>query len=501
MQTATLLKKNLSKKQMIIGGAIIGGVALIALLYFGFIFFTGGASTQASEDAPQNVQVVEASGDKVKVKWSTPKESVTAIEYGTEPDSGSFKTIPASGSPNTEHSIDISSLEPGVTYFFQIRVGEEVFNNEGQFWTFTTPKAGESGQGSEASAEAALSPSPSTTTIVPTPTVATDSASVTDPSADEVTTDICSSTDCSEIQQNLGTKCSTQDYVKCLLNNGSSDDTSTDSADTTATPASTDTTAVSKATKNTCAISSLQANSCSSWTWNSMADKEEICGDTFPKYFVQCKSTSFTSTDTSVWYCNETKTTNTLTLPCSGAPTPAAGQSVFCRVRAETSAGGSANATSWTYTNSSCSAYTSSNITSCAIKYLQSNNCRSWIWDLINSQDATCKQAFSKYFFQCTSNGNFAHTTTTPTPASWYCNTTSTNHYLDFPCYNVPTPIDGAAITCRVRAEDAYGGDSHATAWTTTEINCPTSTPTPSITATPTATPTPTRTPTPTPTP
>lgn len=507
MQTATVLKKNISKKQMIIIGSVIGGIALIALLYFGYIFFMGAGSAQASEDSPQNVQVVKSSSDKVQVKWSTPKEAVTAIEYGTEPDATSFKTLPASGSPNTEHSIDISSLEPGVTYYFQIRVGEETFNNEGSFWTFTTPKddAGATPGGSTATSEAKLSPSPGTTGVVPTPTkTATTSATTVTPTPDTGST-ICSSSSCTEIQKNLGTTCTTQDYIKCILNNGSTASTtptSTTAATSsgTLTPTSSSST-VSTGMKNICKLNTLQANSCTSWTWDSMSDKEKACGDTFTNYFVQCKSSSFTASDPSVWYCNETQTTNTLTLPCSGAPTPAAGQGVFCRVRAETSEGGAANATDWIYANKSCSSYNSSNISACAISYLQSVNCNSWTWDLINSQSTTCKSAFSKYFFQCASNTNFAHVTTSPTPAIWYCNKTSTDHYLDFPCYNAPTPVDGAAISCRVRAEDAVGGDANSTAWTTTSINCPTSTPTPSITATPTNTPTPTRTPTPTPTP
>ncbi len=510
MPTATVLKKNISKKQLIIIGSVIGGVALIGIIYFTYVFLTGARPSQASEDAPQNVQVVEATADKVQVKWSTPTEAVTAIQYGTEPDAASFKSLPASGSPNTQHSIDISSLEPGVTYYFQIVVGEETFNNEGSFWSFTTPKA--DGTGSEATSEAKLSPSPGSGSIVPTPTkTATASASITPTGEpDETDTSICSSNSCTEIQKNLGTACTTQDYIKCILENGSTTVVNTPTATSTAsdsgtitptTSTSSSSSTVSTGVKNICKLNTIQANSCTSWTWDSMSDKDKVCSDTFTKYFVQCKSSSFESSDDSVWYCNETQSENSLTVPCGTAPTPQAGQGVFCRVRAETETGGASNATDWLYGNASCSSYNSTNIDACAITYLQSLNCKNWTWDLINSQSSTCKSAFSKYFFQCASNTNFAHITTSPTPAIWYCNKTSTDHYLDFPCYNAPTPENGAPISCRVRAEDAYGGDANSTAWTTTSINCPTSTPTPSITATPTNTPTPTHTPTPTPTP
>ena len=507
MKTATLLKNNLSRKQLVYIGIAVGIAVLtiVGIVVYVFVLQSPGAS--ASNEAPQNVQVQKSTPDTASIGFSTEGESVTAIEYGTAPDPSGFKTIPVSGSPSTQHNIDLSSLEPNTTYYFQIRVGEIVYNNDGQYWTFTTNAP--EGEG-VAVPDTATSPT-GTTSVVPTPTkTASASASVT-PSTTGVPTgsitptpvSICQSTDCTEIQDNLGTLCTTQDYVRCIYTDEDVIATTTPiDGETTVTATSEVTTApLNAATKGLCKSSFIQANNCTSWSWEAMTNKDNVCADTFTRYFVQCKSNSFNSTDAATWYCNETTTDSTVALPCGSAPTPAAGQSVFCRVRAETEDGGASNSTDWIYGSTTCSAYTTSNISACEIKYLQSNECRSWIWDLVNNEDTTCKSAFSKYFLQCTSNGNFALTTTTPTPAFWYCNITSTNHYLDFPCYNAVTPVDAAPITCRVRAEDAYGGTSHSTAWTTTSVNCPTSTPTPSITATPTATPTPTRTPTPTPTP
>ena len=504
MKTATLLKNNLTKKQLIYIGVAASIAVLTIVGIVVYVFVLQSPTTKASSEAPQNVQVQKPAPDKASVSWGTDTEAVTAIEYGTAPDPSKFQSLPASGSPATQHNIDLTSLEPNTTYYFQIRVGETVYDNDGQYWTFTT-NAETATDGTQP--DSSLSPTGGVS-IVPTPTKsASTSASLTpstSPSADATPTpsgSICDSTDCAEIQDNLGTLCTTQDYVRCTFGSSDVTTTPTDSDTTVTTDPSVTTSPVTQASKNLCKSSYIQANNCTSWSWESMTNKDKVCGDTFTRYFVQCKSNSFNSNDSANWYCNETTAASSITLPCGSAPTPPAGQSVFCRIRAESDEGGTSNSTDWISGSTSCSAYTTSNISSCAIKYLQSNECRSWIWDLVNNNDATCKAAFSKYFLQCTSNGNFALTTTTPTPAFWYCNKTETNHYLDFPCYNAVTPVDAAPITCRIRAEDAYGGDSHSTAWTTTTVNCPTSTPTPSITATPTHTPTPTATRTPTPTP
>ena len=183
-----------------------------------------------------------------------------------------------------------------------------------------------------------------------------------------------------------------------------------------------------------------------------------------------------------------------MTVPCGTAPTPAPGQSVFCRVRAETATGGNADATDWVYSSTSCPRISDGSNAACGISYLQANTCRSWLWDSVNTLNPVCTPAFDHYFFQCTDNGDYSGAT-----GRWYCNITSENHYLDLPCYNAPTPGDGEVIQCRVRAEDGYGYDSHSTDWTSATATCPTSTPTPTFTPTPTNTPTPTITPTPTP--
>jgi len=513
MQIATSKSKKISPKQLRTMGIIFGVLVAIGVAV-GLFLLTQGAGTQASEEMPQSVETMEIDASKVSVSWSTGKETIAVIEYGTEADAASFADFAFSENPTTSHNVEIPSLEPETTYYFQIRSGDSVFDNGGLFWSFTTPPGDANPETTPGlSPTAILSPvsitpsisispvaSPSAS-IIPTPSLtATPSGAlqqINTPTASpsgEVSPSptgvaICSSTNCTNILQSLGNLCTTQDYVKCLLG---ANVTVTEGPTGTATPAP-----VSEEMRSTCAITSLQSNSCSSWIWEDMTAKELSCSETFTKYFVQCKGTSWSSSDPAPWYCNKTTSSNSLSLPCDNAPTPAPGQAVFCRVRAETEAGGDDNATDWVYINSTCSSYgVLASAANCQIDYLQQSLCGSWSWSLANFKDPTCTAALDHYWLQCTSNGLFSNPTDplTPTPY-WYCNTTTEESSLDMPCGNAFAPADGQTLTCRVRPEDAYGTNAHAGEWKTQTLTCPTSTPTP--TDAPTATTAPTATPTP----
>ncbi len=491
MQTATLVKKHISKKTLTY--ISFGAIALLTVLGIGLGFFIFRTTTRANEEAPLNISVKPA-GSSAEVTWQTPVETIAVIEYGTQQDPSSFSEFAFSETPTTEHSVDMSALLPNTTYYFQIRIGETVYDNEGALWSFTTTASTVTDPDIDIPATTpslsqqptpALSATPSAT-LSPSPRVATVSA--TPVAVPTGAIDSCPYTDCPTVFRNLGSQCTTADYIQCLQRGGGPA-LPTAIPTTASTSTATSSGTITTATKTSCGIDYLQSNSCSSFTWTDVGAKNPACAPIYTKYFVQCKSNSFGSNDAATWYCNETKTDNNLTVPCGSAPTPAPGQSIFCRVRAETETGGAANATPWMYANTSCSRLSSSNST-CAISYLQGNNCKSWIWDRVNNTNPDCKSAFNNYTLQCTSNGDYTGATGT-----WYCDSASTNHYLDLPCYNAPTPADGATVQCRVRAEDGYGLDDHATSWVSSSAVCPTSTPTP----TPSPTGTPTNTPTPTP--
>lgn len=497
--------------------------AVVALpLIIGGLFFSfktvENVSTRAEQESIQiNGSVsVETTPDGAKITWETTEPRLGTVLYGTSPDNLDSQVV--SPGTTTNNNVTLPNLEADQKYYFKILIGDKTFDNNGQPWEITpssdnqeeqqpeeevTPEEQPEEDISPTSTQGIITLAPSIT-VVPTPE-ATDSALLTEtptPDASASPTIIaptsspainCNESNCTNVWNNRSKGCTVVDYLKCVATNPGSAISSIVSSVTGTGSPTTATTVAPTSTTVDCNINYLQANSCTSWEWDDLKTKFEQCSDTYSRYFIQCKNSPFGSDDSgSTWYCNTTVSGNSQTLPCGTAPSPVPGQSVYCRVRAEKDEGGDANATSWVYANTNCARTTAANPL-CDITYLQANTCRSFIWDLINNKDPSCKNSFDHYFLQCKS------TAFTQSGGTWYCNTTVTDHYQDLPCYNAPTPADGASIYCRVRAEDSYSTTDHATDWEETSDICPTSTPTPSFTPTPTftETPTPTRTPTP----
>ena len=510
MPVATTLKRNFSvkDKKMAIISTVVATVALITA-GLGFFIFQQ-QSTRASEEAPVGVSSNISPDGKVDVVFQTPTATTPVVKYGTSIDA--ITEVAVGGFDTASHQISLTRLQPNTTYYFVIEIGTSTYDNNGEPWTFTTRKITVQNTVVPTitplnTVTVTISP---TKTATPSPTLATASATIravltisATPRATISSTltpkatltprifSCTATTNCSEIISQLGSSCTTQDYLRCI---------NASRAGTTPVPTESPTplpTAIPQTVKNSCSVDYVQSNNaCTSWTWADVFQKNATCKNTFNKYFVQCKSTSFNSSTTGTWYCNETKTSNSLSLPCGTAPTPPAGGQIYCRVRAESDIGGNDNATEWVYGQSTCPVI-SGDDPNCNIDYIQANTCTSWIWDFDYQKDPRCKDKFSRYFFQCTNDGNFNSS------SRWYCNSTSENHYLSLPCYNATLPPDGSTVYCRVRAEDSYGELTHASSWkVSAPAVCPTSTPTPTLTPTntPTATHTPTNIPTNTPT-
>ncbi len=83
-----------------------------------------------------------AEGDKATITWTSEKESMGVVEYGTSPASLLLRTPEATATMN--HSVVLSPLRSGLSYYFRIRVGDEVYDNNGIPYSFKTEGSGES---------------------------------------------------------------------------------------------------------------------------------------------------------------------------------------------------------------------------------------------------------------------------------------------------------------------------------------------------------------------
>jgi len=78
-------------------------------------------------------------GKSATITWASDKNSVGIVEYGTTP--ASLLLRAPENEQTMSHSLTLSPLKANTNYYFRIRVGEEVFDNNGIPYSFKT-KAG-----------------------------------------------------------------------------------------------------------------------------------------------------------------------------------------------------------------------------------------------------------------------------------------------------------------------------------------------------------------------
>lgn len=86
--------------------------------------------------------VLATPGDDGKsgvVTWTTEKATQGIVEYGTTPASLLLRGLETDEA--TSHRISLSPLKPNTSYYFRIRVGDDVYDNSGIPFSFKT-KAG-----------------------------------------------------------------------------------------------------------------------------------------------------------------------------------------------------------------------------------------------------------------------------------------------------------------------------------------------------------------------
>lgn len=201
--------------------AIVIGVIISVLGVIAISFIVGGNSpmsiigARASDIEPREVVVTEIKDTSVTIEWITDQAVQQIIEYGVTPED--LTLFEPEVEPTKEHKRELALLVPGTTYYFQIRSGDRVFNNNGVPWTFTTKNIGQ-GQGAK----------PTTDNVIKRDTnpfgagagqLPEGSARPTQPPTNG-SSSLCKATTCDEIRAQMGFagNCSTEDLAKrgCL---------------------------------------------------------------------------------------------------------------------------------------------------------------------------------------------------------------------------------------------------------------------------------------------
>jgi len=128
------MKKKFSVKTLVIMAVVLVVVVLGVIAVNSMKTFMTGA-TGAVE--PKGVMATSGSdGKSATVTWTSDKESIAKIEYGTT--AASLVLMTAETDSTTDHRLTLTSLRPSTTYYYRIRVGEEVFDNGGIPYNFKT---------------------------------------------------------------------------------------------------------------------------------------------------------------------------------------------------------------------------------------------------------------------------------------------------------------------------------------------------------------------------
>jgi len=186
--------------------AILIGIVLAIGIIFGGVKVYQGIFAKADDVTPVDVVVSDINQNSVKVNWSTAQDTQGVIEYGTTPTALNF-FAPEPLRTKT-HSVDLTLLSPNTTYYFQIRVGENKFDNGGVPWTYSTKNTDKTLSADPTPTVAAVAPTSSPAKVIKSIDVSEGSSSV---------TVACTETDCARIKEKIGKGCSTQDYFQCIF--------------------------------------------------------------------------------------------------------------------------------------------------------------------------------------------------------------------------------------------------------------------------------------------
>lgn len=110
---------------------------VMVLLVLGITQIRTFMSGAAGGVEPSGVTAIAGNDGKTAVvTWNSDKESIGKVEYGAT--AASLVLMAAETTETTSHNVSLTSLRPDTTYYYRIRVGEDIFDNGGIPYSFKT---------------------------------------------------------------------------------------------------------------------------------------------------------------------------------------------------------------------------------------------------------------------------------------------------------------------------------------------------------------------------
>ncbi len=188
----------------------VGLGIFVLVVMIGFRVF----GSRAADVRPGSVKIENISQNTAKITWSTDQPTIGAIKYGTSEGALNFYAPETLKDASASHSVELTLLSPGSMYYFQIQIGDQMFDNAGVSWTFSTKSKDGSDPIAPTSAQVvAPTQQVGTVTIAPSPI-----QEIVIPTSASTTSGTCTETDCTVIKAKLGAGCSVTDLAKnkCL---------------------------------------------------------------------------------------------------------------------------------------------------------------------------------------------------------------------------------------------------------------------------------------------
>ena len=177
-------------------------IVLVILVLVGVLSVLGVSAVQTylsgaagGAEAKNVLATPSEDGKSATVVWASDKAVQGVVEYGTTPASLLLRSLETDATAS--HKVNLTPLKPNTSYYFRIRVGDQVFDNSGIPYSFKT----------KANSEATLVP----TTPVVAPTVALV------PTIASGVTGTCTRT----TDYNGDGVINSIDYISCIKNGGS----------------------------------------------------------------------------------------------------------------------------------------------------------------------------------------------------------------------------------------------------------------------------------------
>lgn len=146
------------KETILLIGTIVLALGAVGTI-IGLRKFRGTGSKASQENQPRNIRLEEVNPKSATISWTTSEPAYGFVSYG---ETMSLGNTVQTGERATVHTATVPNLTPGTTYYYKVGVDEEIFDNEGVPYSFTTPKdSGEAEETPQETTEGA--PMPETT--------------------------------------------------------------------------------------------------------------------------------------------------------------------------------------------------------------------------------------------------------------------------------------------------------------------------------------------------